>query len=345
MSFLDRALRKSEEALVSNLLGAFTAIGNGIDIAESEIACDENTNFNHLGLGFGTWSKTYVHRCRNVWKVSDNQYGLAYAHMHAWKRMDFHGVAIALIGLLPIASDTALQPPLPAKEPQGERETDQSSASAETNLLQTAMGKQIMGSFLPSLIEGGLSSETISKLFEPEVSSVILNWAMRMGGKGDEETELGTKWLLGTAPNSSAGREFVGLIEERCGRLLEMGLTRNEIADYWNEPFLQRASVYLVSHKTVLVLAGWAAQQCEESGDQNVTEFTAQALRQHALIFSRETDEVPLEESSQLPPEAALISIQVLNTLKEQLGQEQFDLATGALGANGVVRMMLKKRP
>jgi len=52
MSFLDRALRKSEEALVSNLLGAFTAIGNGIDIAESEIACDENTNFNHLGLGF-----------------------------------------------------------------------------------------------------------------------------------------------------------------------------------------------------------------------------------------------------------------------------------------------------
>ena len=337
MGFMDRSLWKSEERVFKALTNHIRSLGLDEGYELVEIGCAEQIGFSHLGLKLSPIDSqpTYYHRCRNSWFISSNQVGLRYSAL-PWTNVDLVDIATALaVGLNQANRKTTDEKA--SRIPHGLRTENKS-------LLETQLGLDALAEYVPRLVSAGINEAAAKEMIGPTISTMLFEWALYFGGGKEEESDLGSKWLDGVVPSSGFAKGAVQGIEARSKDLISLGVRVEEIAEYWNQNFFQRYSVYAMSVVNALRTTEALRQKCEVISPEDVLGCSESFARVLVVTCQRDSEQVTMDQSGPLPPEAYSVGLELQVEFKSKLGIDKYMQLASNHGANYVARTLLKDR-
>lgn len=338
MGFLERSLRKSEERLFTGVLGQVAQLGVRDGIFLDEINCSEQAGFTHLGLRVqkpGS-SSSFFHRCRNRWFVSTNRVGLNYLPLASWSSVELPDIAASLAMHLIAESSEVVEIE--------QTETLEPDEAGPRSLLETELGRQTLSEYLPRLTSAGIGEDAALQLIGPTISSMLYEWAVHLGGKQEEEeVGLGSKWLNQSKPQTQYGEAVIARIHSRSASLYEMGIQPLQIAEYWNQTFFQRYSVYAISVVSALRTAEALRKKCEEIAPDDVTACSEGFAKALVVTCQKDSEEISLDPFSALPPEAYGAALELHMEFKNRMGMEDYLDFASSTNANNVARSLLRE--
>lgn len=340
MGFLDKSLRRSEESLADTVIGFVRDMGFDGELEKVEVTCAERVNFQHLGIKLTPSGKEakFIHRCRNVWFISINRVGLNYAAIPEWDNL----------GLVDISAGLALS----LIEEQHESDTQatgddfltpEAHNSSANSLLETSVGRRMLAEYLEPLTSVGVEVEAATRLIGPIVATILYEFGVYYTLE-DEEIDLGSKWLGNTTPTTNRGKFLISQIDIRSKILRGLGITEQQIAEYWNQTFFERESVYAMSIVNAIRSVELLRQQNNELPQDELEHLVAAKAFALVLRVARDSEEVSLDEGAPLPPEALGRAVELLADWRVRVGSSRYLEFSMTRGATSLARQLLMKK-
>jgi hypothetical protein len=155
------------------------------------------------------------------------------------------------------------------------------------------------------------------------------------------ETAIGTMWYEENTPRSEYGARCKVEIDSRFKSLSKMGVTPEDIRDFWNLAYFDRHHVRLNSLVKFKVAILEAERQLAEQGG-NLPLSPEEMAKGSVLTCSAVGSKVLLGPKDELPAEAMSRATSLVASYMSQVDRAEFLQAALSMTLNGLARGLLK---
>ncbi len=215
----------------------------------------------------------------------------------------------------------------------------------------SSLGNMEFERYTKPLMAGGYSySDARDIVYAPVMKMLIQashdipkSFGTKAGGGGGlpADAEIGTMWYEGTTPVSEFGAKCKKEIDARLKSLTKIGLTPEDIRDFWDMAYFDRHAVHLSSLVKFKVAILEAERQLAEQGG-NLKLLPKELAKGSVLTFSPVGSSVLLGPRDELPAEAVSKASKVVSDYIAKVDKAEFLETTLAMTMNGVARELLK---
>jgi hypothetical protein len=225
--------------------------------------------------------------------------------------------------------------------------------SVMDDLENSLIGQAQFQLYTKALMDGGYSYEEAREFIQVPLSVVLLEatedvpmsiTTLEEARDAEElmESVIGTLWFDSGRPTSEYGKRCLEQIDSRFKDLSKIGLTPEDVRDFWNLNYMDRHQVHLMSLVTAKIALLEARQQLAQVGP--VADLTPERMTEAAtLTFAPVGSKVLFGERDPLPAEASIRAPQLIADFVSN-ANDKFEMleAVTSISMNGMARVLLK---